>query len=668
MPEFGLRIRELLLAGVPGKTSTYGVSFKDDGGDWRPLSVIAGPSQTGKTSVADFIRYCLGDDEHPQHPEIIGAVRSALLEIELAGALTTIERAAAGPPSSFASVWRSALGGLEGKHEQRIATEPPSDPEGLSQFVLSGLSLDGILLPQAPTKEESASHLLSIRDVFRVMFLPNERLDNKDLAYERSNFMVRQKFRQLIDVMFGVHDPEGAQLAASIRAATEAVNEARRVEAALTQLAQDEYPGGPIDLQAVLEQTEADIEIADAEIQQLDAQQRGNDGALTDLRARLGTAQDAASAATVRLRDRISLLSRLAALRAQYADDKKKLTFLTEAEKLFDPLNVITCPACMSTLPSSPSVDNGHCTLCGTDLEAGVGASGNGAKSESEPNPGDERRLVEAELRAVTSRLAELNDYWERLDTDRARLERSRADAADAAASAAEALNRVVVAPAPWLAARDAISERQAESRLVAQDARAGLRVWQRVSDAQESRERLEIAASRLREQRRAASTRPDRSAVIQSLSRRFADILADFQYPKLTGALIDDNLMPQVRDLNYSAASSGGLVLISLAYHLAIWELAFEQGAASPGVLIVDSPQKNLGHAADESEPDFADTRLVANFYRHVLNWLATDGVGAQLIVIDNSPPDIVKEHVVVHYTRNATMPPYGLITDAVD
>src|SRR6185312_2693573 len=298
---------------------------------------------------------------------------------------------------------------------QRIATEPPSDPEGLSQFVLSGLSLDGILLAQAPTKEESASHLLSVRDVFRVMFLPNERLDNKDLAYERSNFMVRQKFKQLIDVMFGVHDPEGAQLAASIRAATEAVNEARRVEAALIQLAQDEYPAGPIGLQAALEQTEADIEVAETEIQRLDDQQRGNDGALTDLRARVGTAQDAATAATVRLRDRTSLLSRLAALRAQYADDKKKLTFLTEAEKLFDPLNVVTCPACMSALASPPSVDNGQCTLCGTDLEAGAGAARNGAESESERSPSDERRLVEAELRAVTRRLAELNDYWERL-------------------------------------------------------------------------------------------------------------------------------------------------------------------------------------------------------------------------------------------------------------
>ena len=179
---------------------------------------------------------------------------------------------------------------------------------------------------------------------------------------------------------------------------------------------------------------------------------------------------------------------------------------------------------------------------------------------------------------------------------------------------------------------------------------------------------RLEVKAQRLREQRQAVANRPDRSAVIRALSERFAAILGDFGYPKLSGALIDDQLMPQVRGLNYSAASSGGLVLISLAYHLAIWELAFEREDAAPGLLVIDSPQKNLGHAADQGDPDFADTRLVENFYRHVQEWLAQDGIGAQLVIIDNSPPASVEQHVVVHYTRDPEVPPYGLITDAVE
>lgn len=669
MTDNALRIRELLLAGVPGTHSTYGLSFKDDSGEWRPLSIIAGPSQTGKTSVADFIRYCLGDDEHPQHPEILGAVRSALLEIELGDQVTTIERAAAGSASTFASVWQVPLDEIQSERDQRISTEPPSDPEGLSQFVLGGFGLDGVALPEAPTKEESSTHLLSIRDVFRVMFLPNERLDNKDLAYERSNFMVRQKFRQLIDVMFGVHDPDGAQLAASIKAATEAVNEAKRAEAALTQLANDDYPAGPTELQLILTQTETDIDAAIAEIADLDAQRRTNDGALAELRSRLDAAQEAATRANVRVRDRASLLSRLSALRAQYADDKKKLTFLTEVEKLFDPLNVVTCPACMSSLAAAPVLVAGRCSLCGSHVEALDEPPPEPAEGEGEGEVSTRgNKMLEAELRAVSRRLIELNEYWERLDRDRTRLEQVRDGAERAAERAAEAINQVAQTPAPWLAARDDVSARLAESRLVAQEARAGLRVWQRVTDAQERRERLELTAKRLREQRQASANRPDRGAVVRALSERFAEILADFDYPKLSGAMIDDNLMPQVRGLNYSAASSGGLVLVSLAYHLAIWELAFERQAAAPGLLVIDSPQKNLGHAADQGDPDFADTRLVENFYAHVRDWLSTDGVGAQLIVIDNSPPDSVAGSVVVHYTRDPDVPPYGLITDAVD
>jgi hypothetical protein len=97
-------------------------------------------------------------------------------------------------------------------------------------------------------------------------------------------------------------------------------------------------------------------------------------------------------------------------------------------------------------------------------------------------------------------------------------------------------------------------------------------------------------------------------------------------------------------------------------------WEVAYEESDRAPGLLIVDSPQKNLGHAARADDLDFADTRLVENFYQHAKDWLAGPGNGAQLIVIDNSPPQAVARDVVIRYTRDKTRPPYGLISDAVD
>jgi hypothetical protein len=71
----GIRVVRLGLRGVD---RDYEVDFRDGGPeDWpRSLSVIAGAFSTGKSSILEFIAYCLGGRSHPQHPEILRRVRS----------------------------------------------------------------------------------------------------------------------------------------------------------------------------------------------------------------------------------------------------------------------------------------------------------------------------------------------------------------------------------------------------------------------------------------------------------------------------------------------------------------------------------------------------------------------------------------------------------------
>jgi hypothetical protein len=401
------------------------------------------------------------------------------------------------------------------------------------------------------------------------------------------------------------------------------------------------------------------------------------------MRRALELAQTRARDAAVRVRNRESLMERLGALRGQYADDKKKLTFLKEAERLFNPLHVSACPACLSALEAPPSADGGVCSLCGQQIsyDHGVLTLGSAVDAtESSPNVGPEQpstedtaaehavAVLQAELKATTRRLDELTDYWIRLDEDLKAL-RSDQEAADRAAEeAATALDRVTDVPAPYLATRDDLARRLTNARLRQETTEAGLRLWTRVKAAEDSAERLSGQARRLRAEHRETASRPDRTAVVSRLSERFGEILADMGYPKLSQPILDSRLSPSVRGLHYSSASSGGLVLISLAWYLAIWEIAHEQAARAPGLLIIDSPQKNLGHAARHDDPDFADARLVENFYQHVKQWLSGPGTGAQLIVVDNSPPESIADDVVIRYTRDRNVPLYGLITNAID
>ncbi|WP_157172798.1 DNA recombination protein RecN [Nocardia exalbida] len=676
----GIRLAELRLGGLAATSRSYQVDFRDsDRVSWRPLSVIAGPSQTGKTSVIDFVRYCMGDTEHPQHPEVLAAVRAALLETSLAGRPVTIERAATGPASKFASVWQASLDSLTDTTELRLPIEPTSEPSGLSQFLLAACGLDNVELPTSPKQPESATQMLSIRDLFRVMWLPNERLDSKNLLFEHSNFVVRQKLQQTIDVMFDVHDADGNDLASRLKMATDAAREADRAASALRAIVQDEHPLGPLVLETDRERAKREAQAISAQLAQLDRSHTARGEGITELRQALAEAQVAARDAAVRVRNRESLMERLAALRGQYADDKKKLTFLKEAERLFDPLQVSVCPVCLSELENGPVIVDGACSLCGHNLPDGdsaqrapsVGLATTGHEDVGSDTGGRSfgaTAVLEAELKATTRRLDELNDYWNRLDRDLSALRSAQEIANSAAQMASAAVDRIIDTPAPYLAVRDDLGRRRSDALLREQEAAAGLRLWERVRRAEEVAERLAGQAARLRAERSATIARPDRTAVVQQLSARFGEVLAAIGYPKLSDPRLDERLTPYVRGLPYTAASSGGLVLISLAWYLALWEVAYETGARAPGLLIIDSPQKNLGHGAHPDEPDFADTRLVENFYRHVKDWLSGPGAGAQLVVVDNSPPDLVAEDVVVRYSRNHAVPPYGLIDDAID
>ncbi|MFD9664316.1 hypothetical protein ACFWAY_22260 [Rhodococcus sp. NPDC059968] len=675
----GIRIHELRLVGTVGSGKTYGASFREATG-FRPLSIITGPSLTGKTSIIDYIKYCLGDNEHPQHQEVLQAVRTALVETELDGQPTVIERTATGSPSKVASVWRSRLEDMSSETELRVSTAPPSDPDGLSQLVLASCNLDGVLLANSSVKEETATQLLSIRDVFNVMFVPNHRLDNKSLVFEQSHHMVRQKFRQTVDAIFGIHDNEDAVLANRYRTARELARSAQVLASTLHQLAETEHPRGPIQLQNDLDgAVEALAQLTD-ELASLDEQQRSSERASARLRRELNLAQSRAKEMRVRVRDRRSLVARLDALRGQYADDQRKLNFLLDAERLFDPLQVVTCPACLGTLAETPTVQQGQCTLCDQQIASAnenvpvptnrtepPATNGQDKTSTTALAFKDERSaIMEAELRAVSKRLKSLNEYVARLTAHQRVLEDESIAADSAGDAAAQAVDAIVTSPAPWLALRDNLSRGITEARLTVQSAQAGVNIWRRVAQAEANHERLAEHAQEINAARQTQRQRPARTEVIRALSTRFGEILESIGYPKLSNPYIGDDLVPYVRGLPYTNASSGGMVVIALAWNLALWEVAHERNADAPGLLVIDSPQKNLGHNSKPGDDDFADARLVENFYTHAKNWLATDGAGAQLIVIDNSPPPSLDGDVVVRYTRKANAAPYGLIPEA--
>ncbi|MEV6926575.1 DNA recombination protein RecN [Dactylosporangium sp. NPDC051485] len=623
----GIRIRRLRLH---GDDRAYDVDFRAPDDAPRPLSILAGAFSTGKTTILEFVDYCLGAGDHPRHPEITPKVKSAALEVELSGSPYLIERAV-GEPSMFAYVRAGRLDEPGAAPRVRRPLRPAGLPDSLSSLLLSHCKLQGVRL------SHDIDDPLSFRDLMWLCLLPNERLDGKDLLFE-SVPMKHLKLRQVVDVVFDVHDDQTVEIGRRIRAVEAELAAARTAYRAAEQLVEEQHVGTRADLEALHDWAKEELAASAGALADLDARARAATGFAAEQRERHREAARAAQRADDELRDRETQLQRMIPLRGSYADDVSKWTMMSEADRLFE-TGASACLSCQA--PLAPADE--RCPACRFPV-----------------GPVD----VAGELRAAKTRLGELTRHLEELEREIPQLRSAASRAQESESRAAAEVDAATAhAVTPLLAERDAIARRREEAAATLQRAVSGLRLMQGLERRAQGIVQMmdQIAADR--EELAAGGTqarRTDRSAVVRRVGERYRAILAEFRYPKLADAYLAEDLTPYVRGEPYTAASSGGRTLIALAWQLAMFETAWESRSSHPGFLLLDSPQKNLGALGD-----LEDGQTIQRIYRHIEDWLAGRGVGAQVVVADNAPPPTAADDVIVRYSRRADQPPYGLIDD---
>lgn len=646
---YGIRIRELQLRGL---NRNYGLKFQADG-EAVAIGIIAGEIMTGKTSVLEFIDYCLGAAEHPTHPEIHDAsVIRALLEIDLGGEVRVIERSTF-PASANAVVHWTSIDELGRPHRtRRLPIRPPGDPDSLSHLLLEQIGLAGVRLKEAPTQPSSGADPLSFRDLMWLCFLPTDRLGAKNLLHENER-MKRLKLSQVIEAVFGVHDDALVDLASSINQMEQDRSILQASITTLVRFLEGQQIGVGADIVSRLASIREELEALATERRRLDQDMRAAVAHTEQLRTAFVTAANARKELDARLRDRTTLRERLSALRGQYGADIARLTFSAEAAQLFDPLTVEVCPACQTRLAESPTIQNERCSLCGQVIAV--------ASTALDID-------VDREVRAIQSRLDELTAYLSEIDREVEGLLRRLEVARSAELEAQERLDEAAAPDvAPFLSQLDDVSGRR--QRLLAerstlgqsQSLRAGLR------EEEASLAEIDRQISELKKRYAALrADRPSRAELLAQMTERFDTILRDFGFPKLSGARIDDEFVPWVRGRRYSQFSSGGMTLIAMAWQLTIFELAVEHQQAHPGFLMIDGIQKNLRPIDREADPEFGQREIVSRVYSHLDAWISGVGTDAQVLIVDNRPPDGAAQYRLVTYSGRADVDPYGLIDDA--
>jgi hypothetical protein len=644
-----IRFRRLRLIGT---SRNYGVSFLDDNGGPQALSVIAGQISTGKSAILEFIDYCLGNSHHPRHVEIQRQVQAALLELELSGDVHVIERRLFSEDQN-AWVHRCDLDHLEDPHHKALAVLTPAGaPDSLSTLLLEHAGLDRILLKEAPTQTSSRTDPLSFRDLMWLCFLPNSRMDNRQLLQEH-HYVRELKLRQVIEVVFGVHDQQLTTLSDRLRLLEdERRDQQKEIDSVTIFLREDEVPDR-LTLEGQLTEANGRETRVRERLSWLSAKMQAETTFAQNLRASYARLRRESDTLAARVRDRDTLLRRLLPLRGQYAEDESKLVFFAEAQQLFDPLRVKVCPSCLQELPTPARIaDDGSCSLCRQKLPSG-----------------DETIDVEAERAAIRLRLRAIDAYIAEVEEQLRAARRDQESAAEQESHAQVQLDSdLATTLAPFVEERDSlVHEREA-----AAGGRRDIERQVRWLDGLDRRKldllRLDERIHGLRQQiKDLQAHRPSRDGVVSDLSGRFRLILEEFGFPKLDDPeppFIDDRFVPHVRGNRYSdIGSTGAMTLIALAWQLAIFEAAVEEGRSHPGFLLIDSPQKNLTPQEGEVVDEFSDPAIVQRVWDHLSSWSSGPGSQAQVIVVDNAPPASVEAAVVVRYSGRDDQPPYGLI-----
>jgi len=617
------------------------------------LAIIAGPIHTGKTTVLQMVDYLLGNSDHPTHPELARTVRTAALEFSIGDRRYTIER----PLFSSRQVAFVRPGGLDGPGPVTAKTiDPPGADTALSAWLLDVTGLGGARLKVTEGNPNTPVHDLSFRDVMPLALLPSRRLDNQALLFEGQE-QRQYKLRQVIELLFDVHDDRLSQLLDLQKRLRDERRAAEQEVANLqTFLAEEQVPAIDI-VRGQLEAARKRVDELVAGIADIERQAAASTTYADDLRRRYADARRASGLTAARVRDRQGLLERLMPLRAQYAEDERKLVFFGEAKRLIDPLNIERCPVCLERLPHAPTIEHGSCTLCG-----------------QEPKPTDEATFAfDRERRSLRARIRDLDAYTEQVEQQAAAAsgELIRVQAEEALL-AADLDARTARDLSPFVAQRDQLNRERAEQQAAVRDLERALRWHEAVERRQANVAQLVARLAAVAEELEALrSVQPDRDAVVKRLSDRFAALLTAWGFPKLDDPeppFVDTRFVPHVRGRPYrDIGSDGALTLIALAWTLSIYELAIEAEAPHPGFLLIDSPQKNLAPQTGQAVDEFMDPMIVQRLYDHLERWSA-DHPGAQLVLVDHEPPPSVREHEIVRFTRRADPPPYGLIDDQID
>lgn len=584
----------------------------------RHVTVIHGPSDTGKSFIVDAIDFVLGAKKLKEIPEREGYSR-VLLGLEL-------------PTGERITLARSVEGGRISLYYSDIRAEPSTPPDetlaekhnslntkNISRFLLDHVGLDQKWVRKNARNE---TQMLSFRDLIHLCLIGETKLQAEEPPGLSGQRVSRTKEISTLKLLLTSED-DSSLTAVPSPDEQRKLRGARRevVELILSQIkSQLESVAGPTELKDQLIRLNTMIDKHGATIGNL-TEQRGQ------LLVELNELQSTDVAQRSEYSDATALRQRFTLLRKQYENDLARLEMIAEAGNLLGYFRSGTCVFCGAD-PSSQ-----HLNL---DCDETANNFGVSVVSETQKTKGllDDLRVT---MESLDARIDALLKSIDAMHGDTLSLQR-RIEKLDARMTPEKRSFREL------LAKRSEIEKH--------------LGLYEQIETFEDMIRRI------------VDETQPEVATPVGGLSRteerdfsaKIAQRLTAWCYPSATSVSYDQNKLDIIDgDQPRSAHGKGVRAILHAAFTLALAQYCFDRELPHPGFVVLDSPLVTYRPPDQSTETDDEPPEdVVRAFYSDIQT-----NFDGQIIIMENTDPldPLGVEARDIRFTKDTDGGRYGFL-----
>lgn len=641
-----------------GHRKNYSIQF------FPGVNIIYGDSDTGKSSILEFINYLLGGSSIVMADEISTSITYAAMEIRLNGVEYTIKRDVF-KPSALVEVYRCIFSECANNYPKKYSPKfgMAEGPDGyLSDFFMGALGLPKINIKISPSKSDSNLKRLSFRNLYKFSYLDQDEVGSKNLL-DSTNWNLFSTNKEVFKYIFNVLDTSISELEQEISTqAQEARRHKTKYESVSEFLRETDYESQSSidDSLTSLDETINELQV---ELGKTNARMVSSSSQYESYKAAfnmLSLNEKGLSQELINLRDQ---LDRYVRLKNDYDNDIDKVEAALSANQKIG--EIVKTPQ--------------PCPICETPLE-------DVADIEPFISSGTSPLIIELDSlkkkrKGIQSLISELSEKQREASSAYFTVNEDLNKARELLDTESESMIT------PYLTQRDALVKELSAKRQIRNQLVVNLKIRNSQKSIHDQYMQCNAEVTRLEERlEELKKSAPSLENVLSELADNLNKFLKKVNIKNRRGISISPkNFLPVIRDREYATITSGGLRTISsIGLFLAIMEYAIDNKINYPAILLIDTVGKYLGKTSKAKHQDETDTAAdveeglsdpdkYKNMYEYMFDLAEraeNKGLNCQIILVDNDVPDFFvsnyKPYIVAHYSSTGENDlPKGLIDD---